>query len=69
LAVAITHPETVDHLEFYRQVNPTSFRLIGRYPVSTTKLTLPDAKPASYFIKAVAKPFIQDVVSPAINVN
>jgi hypothetical protein len=69
LAVAITHPETVDHLEFYRQVNPASFRLIGRYPVSTTKLALPDAKPASYFIKAVAKPFIQDVVSPAINVN
>jgi hypothetical protein len=66
LTVSITHPDTVDHLELYQKLGAASFKLIGRYPVTATSLALTDAKPNTYFIKAVGKPFIQDVVSPAI---
>jgi hypothetical protein len=68
VSVSLTHPETVDHLEFYQQLKPESFRLIGRYPGDTATLPLADAK-GTYFIKAVSKPFIEDVVSPAIVVK
>ncbi|WP_260433518.1 hypothetical protein [Burkholderia sp. Bp8998] len=66
LTVRITHPETVDHLELYRQMGPASFRLVGRYPADATSVPLPDTQGATYFIKAVGKPFIQNVVSAAI---
>jgi hypothetical protein len=69
VALALTHPETVDHLELYRQIEPASFRLLGRYPASTQTLTLADETPGTYFIKAVGKPFIENVVSPAIVVK
>ena len=65
LSVRLTHPETVDHLELYRQLGASSFRRVGRYPADTTSMPLPDAEAAVYFIEAVGKPFIQNVVSPA----
>ena len=69
LTVRVTYPETVDHLELYQQLGASSFRLVGRYTADTTSMPLPDAAAATYFIKAVGKPFIQNVVSPAIAVR
>ncbi|MPV67289.1 hypothetical protein [Burkholderia sp. BE17] len=69
LTVRITHPETVDHLELYEQLGASSFRLVGRYPSDATSISLPDTRAGTYFIKAVGKPFIQNVVSAAIVVR
>ncbi|HDR9481687.1 TPA: hypothetical protein QDC20_005543 [Burkholderia aenigmatica] len=69
VAVRITHQETVDHLELYEQLGAASFRLAGRYPANTTSMPLPDGRAGTYFIKAVGKPFIENVVSAAIVVR
>ncbi len=69
VAVRITHQETVDHLELYEQLGAASFRLVGRYPADVTSIPLPDSGAGTYFIKAVGKPFIENVVSPAIVVR
>ncbi|WP_419689270.1 hypothetical protein ACN22W_21080 [Burkholderia theae] len=69
VTVRITHPDTVDHLELYEQLGPSSFRLVGRYPSDVTSIALPEARVGTYFIKAVGKPFIQNVVSAAIVVR
>ncbi|WP_412024697.1 hypothetical protein [Burkholderia cepacia] len=69
VTVRITHPDTVDHLELYEQLGPSSFRLVGRYPSDATSIALPETRAGTYFIKAVGKPFIQNVVSAAIVVR
>ncbi|MEN2473031.1 hypothetical protein [Burkholderia sp. GS2Y] len=69
VTVGITHPDTVDHLELYEQLGPSSFRLVGRYPSDATSIALPETRAGTYFIKAVGKPFIQNVVSAAIVVR
>ncbi|WP_321811210.1 hypothetical protein [Burkholderia sp. BCC1985] len=69
LTVRIRHPETVDHLELYKQLGAGAFGLIGRYPVDATSVALPDTQAATYFIKAVGKPFIQNIVSAPIVVR
>ena len=69
VTVRITHPDTVDHLELYEQAGDATFRLAGRYPADTTSLPLPDGRAGTYFIKAVGKPFIENVVSAAIVVR
>ncbi|WP_175968318.1 hypothetical protein [Burkholderia sp. BCC0322] len=69
VTVRITHPDTVDHLELYEQLGPSSFRLVGRYPADATSMSLPDTRAGTYFVKAVGKPFIQNVVSAAIVVR
>ncbi|WP_175950475.1 hypothetical protein [Burkholderia sp. BCC0405] len=69
VTVRITHPDTVDHLELYEQLGPSSFRLVGRYPTDATSISLPDTRAGTYFVKAVGKPFIQNVVSAAIVVR
>ncbi|KML59640.1 hypothetical protein VL15_10585 [Burkholderia cepacia] len=69
VTVRITHPDTVDHLELYEQLGASSFRLVGRYPSDATSIALPETRAGTYFIKAVGKPFIQNVVSAAIVVR
>ncbi|WP_193100700.1 hypothetical protein [Burkholderia sp. Z1] len=69
VTVRITHPDTVDHLELYEQLGPSSFRLVGRYPSDATSIALPETRAGTYFVKAVGKPFIQNVVSAAIVVR
>ncbi|VWB99187.1 hypothetical protein BLA14095_04661 [Burkholderia lata] len=69
VTVRITHQETVDHLELYEQLGTASFRLAGRYPADATSIPLPDSRTGTYFIKAVGKPFIENVVSAAIVVR
>ena len=69
ISVALTYPDTVDHLELYQALKPESYRLLGSYSVSGSIMPLPDSKPATYFIKAVGKPFMQNVISDAIVVR
>ncbi|MBR7991864.1 hypothetical protein KDX08_05330 [Burkholderia cenocepacia] len=69
VAVRITHAETVDHLELYEQLGDGTFSLAGRYPADTTSMPLPNGRAGTYFIKAVGKPFIQNVVSTAVVVH
>jgi hypothetical protein len=66
LAVSLSHPETVDHLELYEQAGPESFRLVGRYAPSVTSIPLTEPSSNPYFLKAVGKPFMQNVISPPI---
>ena len=69
VSVALTYPDTVDHLELYQQITPDSFKVVGRFPADTATLALPGAQPATFYVKAVGKPFMQNVVSSAIVVR
>jgi hypothetical protein len=66
LSVSVSYQETVDHLELYEQLGPASFRLVGRYPADTTSIAIATPSKNSFFVKAVGKPFMQDIVSAAI---
>lgn len=69
VSVSVTYPETVDHLELYQKLKAGSYKLLSQFPVSDPTATLPDTRPATFFVKAVGKPFMQNVVSPAIVVQ
>lgn len=69
LAVSLTHPENVDHLELYEQAGPASFRLVGRYAPSVTSIPLTERSSNPYYLKAVGKPFMQNVISSAIKLE
>ncbi len=69
VAVSVTYPETVDHLELYQKLKADSYKLLSQFPVSDATATLPDARPATYYVKAVGKPFMQNVVSAPIVVK
>jgi hypothetical protein len=63
LSLDVSHADTVDHLELYKQVDGGALQLVGRYPAATPSIRLPDASAKAYFVKAVGKPFIENIVS------
>lgn len=63
ITVSLVHQETVDHLEFYEQVTD-GYALLGTYAANVTSIAAPNA--GTYFIKAVGKPFMQNIASSEI---
>ena len=66
LSLEVSYPETVDHLELYKQVDGGALQLAGRYPVTTSSIRLNDPNARAWFVKAVGKPFIENVLSEPI---
>ncbi|MCC8403295.1 hypothetical protein LJ655_15585 [Paraburkholderia sp. MMS20-SJTN17] len=66
LTLSVSYPETVDHLELYKQADGGALELVGRYPATTTSISLSDASAQAYFIKTVGKPFIENTVTGPI---
>jgi len=68
LTVTLSHATTVDHLELYEK-DATGFRLMNRFPSTTSVIQLPEGATGSFYLKAVGKPFFKNVVSSAIVVE
>lgn len=65
IKVSFTHADTVDHLELWNNTNGAWSQV--SYPATTT--TIPVTKAGTFYVKAVGKPFIKNVLSSAIVVN
>lgn len=66
LTVSVSYADTVDHLELYEQDSATSYALVGTYPSVSGTTSMPAQKGGVYVVKAVGKPFMQNVVSAAV---
>lgn len=66
LTLSVSYPETIDHLELYKQNKGGAFELVGKYPAATQSISLIDTSTEAYFVKTIGKPFIQNTVSAPI---
>jgi hypothetical protein len=68
LNINLTHVSTVDHLELYTQGAAGVYNLTGTYAAAMKNIPITGAA-GTYYVKAVGKPFIKNVLSPAIVIN
>lgn len=66
LTVSVSYSDTVDHLELYEQNSATTYALVGTYPSVAGTTSMPTQKGGVYAVKAVGKPFMQNVVSTPV---
>ena len=65
LTVNLTNPSTVDHLELYSQAAAGKYNLTNSFPATMANIPVTGAA-GTYYLKAVGKPFIKNILSAAI---
>lgn len=68
LTVNLSNATTVDHLELYSQAGEGVFNLTGTFPATMANIPVNGAA-GTYYLKAVGKPFIKNVLSSAIVIS
>jgi hypothetical protein len=68
LTVKLSHAATVDHLELYSRSSTGVWNLTNTF--AATMVTIPiNGSPGTFYLKAIGKPFMKNVLSPAIIVE
>jgi len=68
LQVNLTNLATVDHLELYSQAGVGIYNLTNTFPATMTNIPI-SGYSATYYLKAVGKPFIKNVLSAPIVIS
>jgi len=68
LTVKLTNVATVDHLELYSQASAGVYNLTNTFPATVTDIPI-SGYSATYYLKAVGKPFIKNILSSAIVIS
>jgi len=66
--VNLSHADTVDHLELYVQSKKGVFELMNTFPATMVNIPM-NGSSGTFYLKAVGKPFIKNVLSQAIVVS
>ncbi len=68
LNVHLTHVNTIDHLELYEQNKDGTLALTNTFPATMLNITMTRFS-GTFYLRAVGKPFMKNVLSQAIVVN